>query len=139
MTPDAGSMPEVTDHVARFALETRYEAVPERVRSLAKAHILDALGLALAGAAAPGSRIVQAYVASLGCGGGAPVFGTSLATAPRFAALANGAAIHAHDYDDTCPQHRADCCASELVVAAGTGQFEERDSGTGEDRPQSIS
>lgn len=108
MPPDAGGTPAVTDHVARFALETRYEDVPDRVRSLAKAHILDALGLALAGAAAPGSRIVQEYVASLGCGARAPVFGTTLATAPRFAALANGAAIHAHDYDDTCPQHRAD-------------------------------
>ena len=106
--PDAGGAPAVTDHVARFALETRYDDVPERVRALAKAHILDALGLALAGAAAPSSRIVQDYIAGLGCGGRSPVFGTALSTAPRFAALANGAAIHAHDYDDTCPQHRAD-------------------------------
>ena len=106
--PDAGGTPAVTDHVARFALETRYGDIPERVRSLGKAHILDALGLALAGAATPGSRIIQDYVAGLGCGGRSAVFGASLATAPRFAALANGAAIHAHDYDDTCPQHLAD-------------------------------
>lgn len=106
--PDAGGTPAVTDHVARFALKTRYQDVPERVRALAKAHILDALGLSLAGAAAPGSRIVQDYIAGLGCGGRSSVFGTALKTAPRFAALANGAAIHAHDYDDTCPQHRAD-------------------------------
>ena len=111
MTPplDSGSVPAVTDHVARFALNTRYEDIPERVRALGKAHILDALGLSLAGAAAPGSRIIQDYLASLGCTNGpAHVFGASLATAPRFAALANGAAIHAHDYDDTCPQHLAD-------------------------------
>jgi 2-methylcitrate dehydratase PrpD len=57
--PDAGGAPAVTDHVARFALDTRYEDVPETVRDLARAHILDALGLALAGAAAPGSRIIQ--------------------------------------------------------------------------------
>jgi 2-methylcitrate dehydratase PrpD len=106
--PDAGGAPAVTDHVARFALDTRYEDVPENVRDLARAHILDALGLALAGAAAPGSRIIQDYVAGLGCAGASRVFGTALATAPRFAALANGAAIHAHDYDDTCPQHLAD-------------------------------
>jgi len=100
--------PAVTDHVARFICATTYEDIPEKVRDLAKAHILDALGLALAGAVAPGSRIVQDYVADLGCAAVAPVFGTALRTAPRFAALANGAAIHAHDYDDTCPQHRAD-------------------------------
>jgi len=102
------TQPAVTEHVARFIRNTRYEDVPARVRDLSKAHILDALGLALAGAAAPGSRIIQDYVANLGCGGTAPVFGTALVTAPRFAALANGAAIHAHDYDDTCPQHLAD-------------------------------
>jgi 2-methylcitrate dehydratase PrpD len=100
--------PAVTEHVARFILATAYKDIPEKVRDLARAHILDALGLALAGAAAPGSRIIQDYVAGLGCTGVAPVFGTALSTAPRFAALANGAAIHAHDYDDTCPQHRAD-------------------------------
>ena len=108
-SPDAGGAPAVTDHVARFALNTRYDDIPERVRTQALAHILDALGLALAGSVAPGSRIIQDYLVSLGCGGGpAPVFGTALSTAPRFAALANGAAIHAHDYDDTCPQHLAD-------------------------------
>ena len=100
--------PAVTDHVARFILVTAYEDIPEKVRDRAKAHILDALGLALAGAVAPGSRIIQDYIAGFGCTGVAPVFGTALRTAPRFAALANGAAIHAHDYDDTCPQHRAD-------------------------------
>ena len=106
---DADCPPAVTDHVARFALGTRYEDIPEPVRTQALAHILDALGLALAGSVAPGSRIIQDYLASLGCSRGpAAVFGTSLATAPRFAALANGAAIHAHDYDDTCPQHLAD-------------------------------
>src|SRR5262249_58960564 len=37
-----------------------------------------------------------------GCAAGpSTVFGTSLRTAPRFAAFANGVAIHADDYDDT--------------------------------------
>lgn len=100
--------PAVTEHISRFVLETRYEDIPAAVRALGKTHILDALGLALAGAAAPGSRILQEYIGGMGCTGVAPVFGTGLSTAPRFAALANGAAIHAHDYDDTCPQHLAD-------------------------------
>ena len=106
--PDAANPPAVTDHIARFVRGVRYEDIPGPVRDLAKAHILDALGLALAGAAAPGSRIIRDYLAEFGCAGASHVFGTDLITAPRFAALANGAAIHAHDYDDTCPQHLAD-------------------------------
>lgn len=100
--------PAVTAHIARFVLETDYDSIPERVRTLGKAHILDALGLALAGARTPGSRILQDYIAGLDCRGEASIFGTAQTTAPRFAALANGTAIHAHDYDDTCPQHLAD-------------------------------
>jgi 2-methylcitrate dehydratase PrpD len=99
--------PAVTEHLARFIVEPGYDAIPAAVRDLSKAHILDALGLALAGAAAPGSRILQDTIRGMGCTGTAPVCGTGLATAPRFAALANGAAIHAHDYVDTCPQHLA--------------------------------
>lgn len=102
------AQPAATEHVARFALDTGYDDIPATVRDLGKAHILDALGLSLAGAAAPGSRILQDYLAGLACGRAAPVFGTGMMTAPRFAALANGAAIHAHDYDDTCPQHLPD-------------------------------
>lgn len=125
--------PAVTEHVARFVLETAYDDIPETVRAFGKAHILDALGLALAGAAAPGSRILQDYIAGLGCTGDAPVFGTALSTAPRFAALANGAAIHAHDYDDTCPQHLADrnggLHATGPVVSATLAAAERLDAG----------
>ncbi|MEM9683587.1 MAG: MmgE/PrpD family protein [Pseudomonadota bacterium] len=105
---DDGS-PGVTKHLARFACETRYEDIPSGVRDLERVHILDALGLALAGARARGSSILRDYLSSLGCTAGpAHVFGTDMMTAGRFAALVNGAAIHAHDYDDTCPQHLAD-------------------------------
>lgn len=106
--PDTAETPAVTDHLARFIRDTQYEDVPEGVRDLAKAHILDALGLSLAGATTPGSRIISDRIAALKCDGQSHVFGTDVVTAPQFAALANGAAIHAHDYDDTCPQHLAD-------------------------------
>ena len=107
--PDDNGSPGVTEHLARFACETRYEDIPPGVRDLGRVHILDALGLALAGARAQGSTILRDYLSGLGCAAGpAHVFGTDMMTTGRFAALANGAAIHAHDYDDTCPQHLAD-------------------------------
>lgn len=102
------SAPAVTDHLAKFVRDTRYQDIPDRVLKLGNAHILDALGLSLAGATTPGSRIIADHIAALNCDGQSHVFGTDLITAPQFAALANGSAIHAHDYDDTCPQHLAD-------------------------------
>ena len=70
-----------------------------------RAHILDALGLAIAGAGSQTCRIARAHIASLGiAAGGASVLGTAEKTAPRFAALVNGAAMHADNFDDTNPQ-----------------------------------
>ncbi len=105
---DTASPPAVTDHLARFIRDTQYDDIPAAVRDLAKGHILDALGLSLAGATTPGSSIINDHIAALNCDGQSHIFGTNLVTAPQFAALANGSAIHAHDYDDTCPQHLAD-------------------------------
>jgi len=105
---DTAETPAVTEHLARFIRETAYDDIPAGVRDLAKAHILDALGLSLAGSTTPGSSIINDRIAALKCDGQSHVFGTDLVTASQFAALANGSAIHAHDYDDTCPQHLAD-------------------------------
>ena len=70
-----------------------------------RAHILDALGLALAGAGSRTCRIAHGHVAGLGIAArGASVLGTAEKTAPRFAALINAAAMHADNFDDTNPQ-----------------------------------
>ena len=70
---------------------------------LAKRSILDGFGLALAGNAAASGHIVRMYLKTLGVprDQGATVIGTTLKVPPRFAAFANGVAIHADDYDDT--------------------------------------
>src|SRR5262249_60956865 len=62
---------------------------------------LDPLGVMLAGAAEPVAGIVRKVVRAEGGIPLATVVGTSLKTAPGWAALANGAAGHAHDFDDT--------------------------------------
>ena len=55
----------------------------------------------LAGATEPVAGIVRKVVRAEGGIPLATVVGTSLKTAPGWAALANGAAGHAHDFDDT--------------------------------------
>ncbi|HTM13803.1 MAG TPA: MmgE/PrpD family protein [Bryobacteraceae bacterium] len=94
----------VTDYVARFIVNTRYEDIPNHVLELARKSILDGLGLALCGSAAKTGEIVREYIESLGFGpgaAGATVIGSSMKAPVRFAAFANAVGIHADDYDDT--------------------------------------
>jgi len=92
---------DLTREVAQFALTTPFDHIPPEVIRLGKKSILDGFGLALAGSVAASGKIVQQYLKKIGANGNAPVIGTNLKTAPRFAAFANGIGIHADDYDDT--------------------------------------
>jgi 2-methylcitrate dehydratase PrpD len=93
----------LTSYVARFIVDTPARRIPRDVMHLAKRSILDGIGLALAGNAAESGRLVRAYLRKLGCTSnrGATIIGTNLKAPARFAAFANGIAIHADDYDDT--------------------------------------
>ena len=93
----------LTADVARFIANTNARRIPAEVTRLGKRSILDGIGLALAGNAAESARLVRAYLKKLGCATdrGCTVIGTSLKVPARFAAFANGIAIHADDYDDT--------------------------------------
>lgn len=92
----------LTMHVAAFIADTRHAAIPDEVRTLGRKSILDGLGLAVAGAAAECGHIVNGYIEEFdGLARGCTVLGTQLRVPARFAAFANGIAIHAHDFDDT--------------------------------------
>jgi 2-methylcitrate dehydratase PrpD len=91
-----------TAEIADFVTGAQWNTLPPELIELSKKHILDALGLALAGQRAESGPIVRRYLADLGFGAtGARVLGTRLRAPPRFAAFANAVAIHADDYDDT--------------------------------------
>ncbi|MDB5804661.1 MAG: hypothetical protein JWN73_1983 [Betaproteobacteria bacterium] len=99
-TPLEGT-PALTAFVAQFAGGMTTARIPEEVQHLGKKAILDALGCALAGSISEPSHALAKYLKTLQCTGSATVLGSSMKLAPRFAALANGTAIHADDYDDT--------------------------------------
>jgi 2-methylcitrate dehydratase PrpD len=70
-----------------------------------KIHILDALGLALAGSIAPPAQMTRDHVLSVcSANGDASILGTGHRVPARFAALCNGTSIHADNFDDTNPQ-----------------------------------
>lgn len=92
----------LTAYLAEFISSTKYSDIPNGVVQLGKKSILDGLGLALAGSVAKSGELVRRHLQGLGCtGGGASVIGSRLRVPARFAAFANGTAIHADDYDDT--------------------------------------
>jgi 2-methylcitrate dehydratase PrpD len=105
---------------------------PAEARHAAAAAVLDTIGVALAGAAEPAARIVHATVAEAGAGR-AVIIGTALRASPAGAALANGTAAHALDYDDMCfvslahpsaPLVPAALAAAELAAASGLALVE---------------
>jgi 2-methylcitrate dehydratase PrpD len=101
-SPPAADGPGLTAEVANFVTAARYEDLPSELVELGKKHILDAIGLAIAGEQAESGPIVRSYLTELGAlSGPATILGTKLRAMPRFAAFANGVAIHADDFDDT--------------------------------------
>ncbi|MDQ4057861.1 MAG: MmgE/PrpD family protein [Actinomycetota bacterium] len=91
----------LTHYVADFALNLDYDDIPEGVRHTAVEHILDGYGLALSGHAEEGHAILRRYTQRATCAEEVVVFGTSLRSTAELAALVNGQAMHAMDYDDT--------------------------------------
>jgi 2-methylcitrate dehydratase PrpD len=90
--------------------------------------VLDTVGVMLAGSAEPASRIVQRVVGNEG-EGVCTIFGTASRTGTTNAALSNGTAAHALDFDDMCfvslahpsaPLVPAAFAAGEIAGAPGT-------------------
>ena len=87
--------------LAEFVVKTSLEDCPSEAVVRVRRAALDTLGVMLAGASEPVARIVRNVVRAEGGIALATVVGTTLKTSPGWAALANGAAGHAHDFDDT--------------------------------------
>jgi 2-methylcitrate dehydratase PrpD len=83
--------------------------------------VLDTVGVTLAGAAEPAARIVQRVVGQ-NRGGPCGVLGTELRAGAADAALANGTAAHALDYDDMCFVSLAHPSAPLVAAALAVGE-----------------
>lgn len=89
-----------TERIAQFIVNTTYNALPEEAVRIAKQAITDCLGCALVGSAQPSARIVREYVKEIGGKAEAGVVASYFRAPAPEAALANGVASHALDYDD---------------------------------------
>ena len=83
--------------IADFIVSAR---PPDEARARAATAFADTIGVTLAGAAEPAARIVRETIAEPG--GSCRIFGTEARASAGAAALANGTAAHALDFDDMC-------------------------------------
>lgn len=93
--------PAAASAAAEFSEFAVTAAPPPEARVRAATAVLDTVGVACAGSTEPAARIVRQVVAAE-APGGCVVLGTGLRASASGAALANGTAAHAHDFDDMC-------------------------------------
>ncbi len=94
---------KLTAYVAEFVVNLKFADIPAEPIELGKKSILDGLGLALSGSKAETWGLIQEYLKTFVSPpkGGAAVLGSAVRYPARFAAFANGVAIHVDDFDDT--------------------------------------
>jgi 2-methylcitrate dehydratase PrpD len=93
-----GTAAALTLRLGEFAVAA---SPPQPARARAAAAVLDTAGVALAGASEPASRIARDVAVAEG-GSACAILGTDARAGASGAALANGTAAHALDFDDMC-------------------------------------
>ena len=90
--------PAVTETLGRWVAGVQYTQIPAEIAEFAKRAIADTVGVTVTACEEDVSRIVIETVK--GEPGPCSIWGTSVKTTARNAALANGTMAHAHDLDD---------------------------------------
>jgi 2-methylcitrate dehydratase PrpD len=92
--------PSVIERLASFACEESFAKLPEATVRAARRAILDTLGVMVAGSRESTAARVRTLIQHRGASDEATIVGTPLRASIEDAALANGVAAHALDYDD---------------------------------------
>jgi 2-methylcitrate dehydratase PrpD len=99
---DSNFEARVTQEAAKFASQLRFDDLPAESLRIAKRCVIDGLGLIMAGSLQRCTQIVREHCQALSGSAEATVFGKEPLNLPAAsAALVNGTAGHAMDWDDT--------------------------------------
>jgi 2-methylcitrate dehydratase PrpD len=93
---------DIAEQLGAFAAGLSLAAVPEVAQHAARRSIVDVVGVACAGSQTELAARVRAHVCASHAVGDCRLIGTSSSSSALGAALANGAAAHVLDFDDTC-------------------------------------
>src|SRR5258706_2662274 len=89
-----------TKYVIDYIVGSRFENIPQKALTVARGAMLDCVGVALAGARTPAGAIPAEWARHAAGNGQATLWGQRIKTSVHDAALVNGTAAHALDYDD---------------------------------------
>ena len=94
-------MKEYTRELVEFLHGIEAQNLPAEVLDRARYFLVDYLAVAIRGSREESSLAVQRMIQRMGANGCATVIGTRMRTIPGLAAMANGAAAHGIEQDDT--------------------------------------
>ncbi|MGI6246238.1 MAG: MmgE/PrpD family protein [Pseudochelatococcus sp.] len=117
----------VSQSIARNLLAFAGRDYPEESYHIARAAIIDTIGVILAGSAHEGARIHRRTVLPLAGAGRSRVLGTDRRVDAPNAAFLNGAAAHMLDFDDSSPLVRGHPTASILPTILALADEHDRD------------
>ncbi len=119
-------MKTISQQWAEYAVNLKFEDIPEEAVKAAKMFLYDSVGCALGGAKTDDFKILEETFRDIGGRGECSVIGSDLKTDVRSASLINGLAIRALDYNDVYwkqdPSHPSDL----LPAAFCVGEREDR-------------
>jgi 2-methylcitrate dehydratase PrpD len=114
-------MTAISENYARFFGKLTLEQLPSAVVERAKDVILDTLGAGIAGSRSPWVKSASEFAMEQNANNEAILWGTGKRTSCVYAALVNGTAAHAYDYDEThngCTIHAAGVLLPGLLALA---------------------
>ena len=121
----AGSVDDITLALARMAIETKAEAIPDKAYRAAKAAMLDALGCAFAGHEMPGVPPIVDLTKEWGGRAEATIWFHGGRVPASAAAFANSVQLHALDFDDYHGPADAHMTAVLVPTVLAMGEFRE--------------
>jgi len=99
-TKNSPLVQDASKALADFASHLQYDAIPQHVVDRMKLCVLDSIGCCLHGVTLPWTKSVESMVMDEGASPIASIFGTPYKTSAGNAALVNGTAGHAFEFDD---------------------------------------
>ena len=118
-------MSTLEDRMVDYALDLRYDELPDAAIHHLKRRVIDTLGGALAAYTAPPVRIARKVALPIAGDGGARIWGSLTRTSPDMAAFVNGSALRYLDINDTHRtidgSHPSDNLGGVLAVAEMLG------------------
>ncbi len=121
-TLDISPVAGLSRKLCEAAVALRYEDLPDDVIRNVKLLILDTFGVIGAAQAAPGIEALHARLRRWETMGSATALLGKMRMSPPSAALANGAAAHALDFDDIHDEARVHSCAVLLPALVATAE-----------------